>query len=157
MALFACKARRSESTNYLQSEFEADDARAQTEHVAIVMLARLTGRVGIAAERSAYAAQLVCRHACPDAAAANDNSYLALAALHRASHHQRVIGIIVRVASIMRAEVVNLMARRAQFFNHALVKRKASMVCADSDSHKRRSYSESGEGRRKMNEVKLSG
>jgi hypothetical protein len=28
-------------------------------------------------------------------------------------------------------------ARRAQFINHALVERKASVVCADGDSHNR--------------------
>ena len=49
VAFLACEARGDEGAHNLKREFEADDARAQTKHVAIVMLAGLVRRVCVTA------------------------------------------------------------------------------------------------------------
>src|ERR1043165_3013718 len=62
MTLFAREARGDEGAHDLKRQLVTDDARAQTEDVAVIMLARLVSRVCVATERSAHAAHLVRRH-----------------------------------------------------------------------------------------------
>ena len=62
MSLFAREAGGDEGAHDLKRKLVSDDARAQTEDVAIIMLARLMARVCVAAERSADAAHLVRCH-----------------------------------------------------------------------------------------------
>jgi len=135
MSLFACKARGDKCAHDLHCKLDSYDARAETEHVAVIMLARLVSRVGVAAERSAHAAQFVRSHICAHAATADDYAYLSRATLYGLADCERIVWIIIRHASIMRAEILYLMPACAQLFNHALVQRKAPMICADGYSH----------------------
>ena len=93
-------------------------------------------RVGVATERRAHAMKLVGRDTRSDAAATDENAYLSRAAPHRMAYGERVIRVIIRSASVVRSEVCDLVPRRAQFFNHPLVEREASVICADGDSHR---------------------
>ena len=135
MSLLASEARVDESAHYIQRKLAAYDACAETKHVTVIMLTRLVCRVGVAAKCSAHALQLIRGHARAHAATANQDAYIRTPALHTASDEARVIRIIIRLFSIVRAEVLYLVARRAQFFDHALVERIPSMICADGDSH----------------------
>ena len=135
MALFSCEARVDESTHDLQRKLASDDTRAETEHVAVIMLARLVSRIGVAAQRRAHATQFIRGDTCADAAAANQDTDLRSPALHTLSHRKRVIRVIVRLVWIMRAEILYLVPGSAQFFNHTLVERESSVICGDGDSH----------------------
>src|SRR5947209_14339268 len=99
------------------------------------MLARLMSRVGVAAKSRAHAAQFVRGDISANAAPADDYAYVNLAVLYSLSHSERVVWIIIRHIPVVRAEVFYLMTSGAQLFNHALVERKASMICADCYSH----------------------
>src|SRR6267143_364520 len=99
------------------------------------MFAGLVTGVGVAAERSANPQEFVRGNRGANTAAADQNTNLSRAALHSLSDFQRVIRIVIRLRAVMRAEISNLMTGAAQLLNDALVKRIASMVGANSNSH----------------------
>src|SRR3954468_3137559 len=108
MSLLAREARGDKGAHDLKRKLIADDARSQTEHVAVIMLARLMRRVCVAAERSPHAAYLIRRDRRADAAPTDDDAYLRLAALYRTAYSERIVWIIIRHTSVVRAEVFYL-------------------------------------------------
>ena len=83
MTFFTGELRRDKRTEDLKRELNADDTRAETEHVAVVMFARLVRGIGVAAKRRANAAKFVRSHGRTDTAAANQNTDLRPTRLHR--------------------------------------------------------------------------
>src|SRR6266508_1939527 len=80
--LLAGEARGYKGPHNLQREFFAGNARAETQHIAVVMFARLMRGIRVTAERGANSKELVGGNRRADAAAANQNPDLRLLILN---------------------------------------------------------------------------
>ena len=83
VSLFATKSRGDKRSHDLHRELGPNHARSQTEHVAIVMFARLARGVSITTERGANTAKLVSRNGRSDTTPANKYPDLSGVVLHR--------------------------------------------------------------------------
>src|SRR5688572_31412860 len=117
MAFFTGKFRTYKRTQYLEREFYTDDACAETEDVAVVVLARLMRRIRIAAKRRANAAQLVRRDRRAYTTPTDQHADLRRTVLHGFANQFCVIRIIVRNRAVVSAEVNHFMAGASQFLD----------------------------------------
>src|SRR4030095_2836157 len=104
----------------LRSQFDADDARAEHEHVHIVMLDALTGRIAVMAYRRANPWELVGRYRRADAAAADQHASFRLAGSERLSHRFGEVRIIDCLGAV-RALVDDLVAALTQVGRETLL------------------------------------
>ena len=78
-----------------EGQRRADDARAQHDHIHIVVLHALVRRVSIVAHAGANPRNLVGRHANAHARAADENAARRIAPLQRQTHLLGKVGIVV--------------------------------------------------------------
>src|SRR5947207_2681272 len=91
--------------------------------------------VGVTAKRGANSPEFIGCDGCADAAAADEDANLCLTLLNSLADFQRVIGIIVRSRTNVRAKVDELMSRCAQFFADSFIERITTVVSTDCNSH----------------------
>ena len=135
MTFLTRKSRRHKSTDDVERKLNSYYTRTDTEHVAIVVFARLAPGIRIAAKRRADAAQFVRRHRRAHTAAADQNPDLRRAGLHGFANQFCVIRIIVCNGAVVSAEVDDLVSAVPQFINHPLIERVPGMICSNSNSH----------------------
>src|SRR6266511_1633224 len=104
----------------LAGQFDADDARAEHEHVHIVMLDALTGRITVMAYRRANPWDLVGRYRRADATAADQHTSFCLAGHECLAHRFGEVRIIDRRGAV-RAFVDNLVAALTQIDRETLL------------------------------------
>ncbi len=104
---------REERLHQVLCELRADDARTEHEHVHIVVLHALMRGIGIVAHRRPDPRQLICRHARPDPAAADEHAALGLAVQHCPAHGFGKVWIVGWVF-IERADIQHIVSQRAQ-------------------------------------------
>src|SRR6266545_1442103 len=104
----------------LTSQFDADDARAEHEHVHIVMLDALTSRIAVMTYRRANPRDLVGRYRRADTAAADQHGSFRLAIDQRLTHRLGEVRIIDRLGAV-RALVDNLVAALTQIDRETLL------------------------------------
>jgi hypothetical protein len=135
MAFFTSKFCCYKETQDLERELYSQDARAETEHVAVVVLARLMRGIRVATKRRANAAEFVRCDRSANTTAAHQNADLRGAPLHRFADLFCVIGIIVGYRAVVSAKVDDFVAGAAQFFDHSLIERVSTVICADCNPH----------------------
>lgn len=135
MAFFTGESSCNECPNDLQRKLDSRNARGETEHVAIVVFARLVRGIGITAKRRADAAQLIRSHSRTDTAAADQNPDIRGAALHGFTNQFCVIRIIVRNGGVVSAKIRDLVSGQPQFINHSLVEWYPCMICSNRYPH----------------------
>jgi len=135
MPLFTRKSRRHKRTHDIERQFNAGHARAETEHVAIVMFATLMRGVSITAKRSANAVDLIRRDRRSHTAAADQNPDVGRTGLHGFSNRLGVVRIIVGNGSVVSAEIRDLVSGRPQFFHDPFVERIPTMICTYRNPH----------------------
>src|SRR6266498_1060225 len=104
----------------LASEFDADHARAEHEHVHLVMLDALTRRVTVMAYRPGNPWDLVGRYRRADAGAADQHASFRLAGHECLAHRFGEVRIIARRGAV-RAFVDNLVAALTQIDRETLL------------------------------------
>jgi len=113
-----------------------DDARPEHEDVHIVVLNALLRRVVVMAHRSAYAFEFVGGDGNTDAAAANQNAAIRLAALHLLCNQGGKIGIIVGLPRLMRPNIGDVVPALFEVFHRALLHVIAGVVGSDYNFHR---------------------
>src|SRR5689334_16555474 len=98
--------------------------------------------ISVAAECGANAVEFVGGNGSADAAAANQQADLGVAVLNGVADFHRVVRIIVGDRAVVSAEVDQLVARFAQFFDGPLVERITRMIRTDCYSHDDSSFTD---------------
>ena len=118
----------------LAGERGADDARAEAQHVHVVVLDRLMRGVGVVAHRRANAGELVRGNRDAGAAAADDDAALGLPVAQGVGDRFGGIGIIHRRGR-MGAEIEDIVALLSQFCGQFLLQHIPCVVGTEGDSH----------------------
>ena len=118
----------------LARERLADDPASKDEHVHVVVLDSLMGRVGIVTESRANAAVLVGGDRGADAAAADQHGALARPGQDRGSDRRRVVGVVDRFLGV-RSEILDVMAVRDQELDDEPLDREARVIGRDCNPH----------------------
>src|SRR5215212_599845 len=93
-------------------------------------------RIRVTAERGANAVELVGGNGGADTAAADQYADVSGAILHGFAHLDCVIRIIVRNGAVVRAEVDQIVASLAKFFDDPFVEGITAMICSNCNAHK---------------------
>jgi 23S rRNA (cytosine1962-C5)-methyltransferase len=115
------------------------DARTDSQHVGIVVLARQARRIEIVAQRGAHAGNLVGGHLFPLAAPADHDAAVGPAVDHVPRYvgaNRRVINNGIAVSAAVVGHVSETLERRDEM----LLQREACMIRADGDAHGMRLY-----------------
>jgi len=91
--------------------------------------------IRVAAERGANAVELVGGNSGADTAAADQYADVSGAILHGFAYLDCVVRIVVRNGAVVRAEIDQIVASLAQFFNDPFVEGITAMICCDSNTH----------------------
>ncbi len=134
VALFDGEVRAQERGDEFLGEGDADDARAEHEHVHIVMFDALMRGVGIVTEAGSDAGDFVGGDGGADAAAADENASFGFAGDDGFAQGFGEIGVVGRVG-VEGADVENIVAELLQEFRNLLFEREAGVVGADCDAH----------------------
>ena len=103
VARFAAEVRREKCSDKINRQFRANNPRAQAEHIHIIVLYPLMGRVVIVADRCADALHLIGGHARAHAAAADQHAALGASVQDSLAHRLGKVGIIVGGVELERA------------------------------------------------------
>lgn len=109
-------------------------AGTENEHVHIVMLDALVGRVDIVADPGANPFNFVRCNGCTDAAAADQDASLGLSIVYGVADGTGVVGIIIGSGRIEGAEVDNLVPR-FELFGERGFHVVTSVVGGESETH----------------------
>src|SRR3990172_5096303 len=132
--LLPLEAGAQERLHQLHRQRAADDARAQAEHVHIVVLHALARGVRVVAEGGADAAHLVRGDAGADAAAADDNATLGAPVNDRLADGAGVVRVVHGVGAV-GADVQNLVAVTLERGRDLVLHLVSAVVGADDDAH----------------------
>src|SRR2546428_733782 len=135
VALLARVAGGHEGPHQLVGEGGAHDASAQDEHVHVVVLDPLVGRVGVVADGGPHAGQLVGGDRRPHPAAADEDAALPPALAHGQADRLREVGV-VHGRGRARPHVDHLVPLLAEGLRHLLLEQEARVVGADDDLHR---------------------
>jgi len=91
--------------------------------------------IRVATECRANAVEFVSRNRSADTTPANQYANLRGAILHRFGNLFRVVRIIVRNRTVVRAEIDQIVASMAQFFNNSFVEGITAMICSNCNAH----------------------
>ena len=94
--LFAAEGRGEKRVDQRPRQRRADHARAEAQHVHVVVLDRLPRRVGVVADRGANAGKLARRDRRAGAAAADDDAAIGLPVAHGLRHRFGDVGVVDR-------------------------------------------------------------
>src|SRR5207249_708042 len=94
VGLLAVEYRAEERADQIGGEQRADDVRAETEDVHVVVLDALVGRVDVVADRGANSIQLAGRDGRSDARAADEDAALGLAVADRVPDLARLVRVV---------------------------------------------------------------
>src|SRR5579859_8196611 len=108
MTLFAGEACRDKCPQNIEHQLGADYASTETEDIHVVVLYALMSGIRVVTHGRSYATYLVCRHGNSHSASAGQHSALAAAARDFVSDRSGIVGIIVRLRRIVRAQVNHL-------------------------------------------------
>ena len=108
-------------------QLRADDARAEAEHVRVVIFDALVRGKRVVACARADAAKFIGRDARAHTAAAEQNAALGAASENGLGDLLRVIGIIDRIGRT-RAEIDRLMSQSARDFDNVLFQREPGVI-----------------------------
>ena len=136
MTLGARKLGREECSNQLLGESGTHDARAEREHVHVVVLHALAGGERVVAEGGANAAKLVGGNRRSHAAAAHQYATPPATVLDCFRHDLGEIRIVVVGVEVVRAAVENVVAGALNRVGHDCLERKTSVIGADGDYHR---------------------
>ena len=126
--------RREEGPDEIRGELVADDARAQREHVHVVVLDRLVRRVHVVTDAGADPHELVRGDRGAHAAAADDDRARGAAVEHRTARRRREVGIVHGFRRI-GTEVDHLVARGAHGLDDLRLQREPTVIACDGDRH----------------------
>lgn len=119
-----------ERANAFKGKFRADHPSSNAEHIHVVMLDTLSGRVGVVAERSAYAGDLVGCNAHSNAATADQNPTVDFPRKDRQRNSLGKIGEIASFA-VVRAAIHDFDIGPLQKLNDLLFHSKSCVVSPD--------------------------
>jgi len=91
--------------------------------------------IRVAAERRANAVEFVSGNRRTNTTTADQYPNLRGATLHSFADLFRVIRIIVRNRTVVRAEIDQIVAGMTQFIDHSFIERIPTMICSDCNSH----------------------
>src|SRR5579884_2981980 len=117
MPFFVAESRAQECPHAFFRQLHADYARAEHQHVNVVMLDSLMRRIRVVAHSRADPGQLVGGHARPHSAPANQHASLSLALEDSAPHRFRIVGIVRRIL-VKCAHVQHIISHCAQHVAH---------------------------------------
>jgi hypothetical protein len=135
VSFFASEPRCDKRTHDIERELDSNHTRAETQHIAIVMFARLMSGIRVTAERGANAEELISGDSRAHTTPADQYSNLSGAVLHGLADLFGVIRIIVRDGAVVRAEVDQIMTTMPQLFNHPFIQRITRMISSNRDPH----------------------
>ena len=124
-----------EGADHLARQRRADHARAQAQHVHVVVLDALVPRVGVVRAGGADARELAARHGHARARAADHHGPLGAALADRVGARARRVGVVDGVGGV-RAEVDRLVAGLADHLEHDLLEREPGVVERARDPHR---------------------
>src|ERR687894_1622332 len=136
VAPLAGELRGREHGDDLGRQRRADDAPAEAEHVAVVVLDGLVGRVGVVRDDRADAGDLRGRDRDTRARAADDDRPLGVAAPDRLARLARLVGVVHGLRGV-RPEVDRLVAELLERLQDERLQREARMVKGAGDLHGR--------------------
>src|SRR3990172_4418676 len=120
--------------DHVERELRPDNARAQAEHIHVVVLDSLPRREGIVADRRAHTRDLVRRYRSAHAAPAEEQPAIGLAPHHRLAHRLGEVRVIDRLLAV-RAQVEHLVPEPSQLIDSRLLQNKPGVVAANRDAH----------------------
>src|SRR5579875_967371 len=129
VALDAGKARPQPGGDNLPGQAGPYHARAQAEHVHVVVLDALMRGVGVMAEAGPYARHLVGHHRGPDAAAAYDDTAPGLAGADGQRHGQGEVRVVAGLLAV-RPEIEHDLALLLQELLYQPLERESAMIRA---------------------------
>src|SRR5215217_7689257 len=91
--------------------------------------------IRVTAERRTDAVEFVCGHRRTDTTPADQYTDLSGAVLHGFADLFRVVRIIVRDRTVVRAEIRYLMTRFRELCDYPFVERITTMICSNCNSH----------------------
>src|SRR6478735_7417701 len=128
--------RTKERANQLCCELCADHLRPDAEHVQVVVLDPLVGRIGVVAGRGPDTCELAGSHRRAHTRPADEDAALSAAGLDRLAELARLVRIVDTRLGLEHAEVDGLVAGRFDLFQHAAAQLDAAMVEGDGYPHR---------------------
>jgi hypothetical protein len=119
----------------LARDLWANNPRAETQDIHIVVLDALMSRVVIVAQASTNAREFVCGDTGPYTTATDDNRPLRSTVSDRLASQPRIVRIVGRRAGLMRPQIHNGIASGRQLLDHHLFQWKPGVVCCYRDLH----------------------
>src|SRR5271157_4907207 len=135
VSLGAAEGRRNEGLSVIPGDLDTHDSSAQAEDVHVVVFDPLADRIMVVAQTGLDPFYLVGGHGSPDAAAADDDPTVDLAARHDAGERDDVVGVVVVRIELRGTEVPHHVARLAQPCNRPLLHIESTMVGGKCDLH----------------------
>src|SRR5262245_14192408 len=128
--------RTEERAHELAGQLRADHLGAEAEHVHVVVLDALVGRVRVVADRGANAVDLARGDRCSDARPADEDSAVRVAASDRLADLAGLVRIVDSRLWLIGPEVDRLVPGAHDLLEHALPQLHAAMVEGDRDPHR---------------------
>src|SRR2546423_307890 len=135
MTLGLRERRAHERAKDVADERRTDDARAETEHVHVVVFHALTRRERVVAERRPDARELVGRHGRADSAPAEEHPPLGAAILDRLRNALGIVGIVIARYDLVRTAVQDVVPQGSNDVQRHLLERKAGVIGSYRDAH----------------------
>src|SRR5262249_53142152 len=123
-----------EREHQISRKLLADDPSTEYQDVHVVVLDALMGRIGVVTDGGPYAAMLVRRNGCPDAAAAHQDPSFAVTARDGTRNSCRVVRIIDG-GRVVGAHVANLMTVVAQKLANHFFDGETRVIRSDGKLH----------------------
>src|SRR6188508_535547 len=136
VAFPAVEFRTQEGANQLCCEGSADHLGADAEHVHVVVLHALVGRVRVVADRCADPCELAGRDRSADPRPADEDAAVGASLLDRLAELASLVRVVDARLGVERAEVDGLVAAGLDLLQHALAQLHATMVERDRNPHR---------------------
>ena len=140
MPFGAAECRGQKRTHELFGQRWTDDARAEAEHIHVVILDALPRGKGVMAERRPDAGELAGRYRGTDATAAQQHPPLGLTVTDRGGYGPCVVGVIVSRFQLRCAAVQNFVPSVPNGLQDGGFERESRVVGADGDDHENNKY-----------------
>jgi transketolase len=124
-----------ERTHQVDRERGPHHLGAEAEHVQIVVLDALVGRIDVMANRSADSDELAGGHGGSYAGSANEDSAVGVAVLQRLAELPRLVGVVDRLGIGIGAQVDRLVAQRVELGKNRLAQPHAAVIERDCNPH----------------------
>src|SRR5262249_25031064 len=116
-----------EGANKLAGELDADDTTAEHQHVHVVVLNALVGRIGVVTQSGTNPWNPICGHRGANAAPAEQDTALGSVLAQGSTDSGRIVGIIHRIGAVgAQVEDVAMLCGRETL--DLLLERKSGMI-----------------------------